>query len=176
MKTRQLVITALITALVCAITMFPSVRVLGTEGYIHLGDAVIFAAVYLVGWLAIPAAAIGSALADLLGGYVHYAPVTFVIKGGMALICFVLCGKRKNTGFFVLGSVLGECLMVAGYFLYAIVLYEFPSAVASIPFNLIQAASGIALGTVLYLALKRGKVREKLMIDPPADRPPPTDN
>ena len=45
----------------------------------------ILLAAMVVGPLAIPAAAIGSALADLFSGYALYAPATFAIKGLVAL-------------------------------------------------------------------------------------------
>ena len=52
-----------------------------TLGYIHIGDAFVLLSGVLFGPLTGGlAAGLGSALADLLGGYVIWAPFTFVVK------------------------------------------------------------------------------------------------
>ena len=82
------VITALFAALTFAATMAVRIPTPGTNGYIHPGDAlVILSGVILGPSNGFLAAGIGSALADLLGGYFVYAPITFLIKGLVALCC-----------------------------------------------------------------------------------------
>lgn len=99
----------------------------------------------LLGPLAVASAAIGSALSDLVGGYVPYVLPTLVIKGLMALLVWRLYrpGKplRQLVAFF-----LAEALMVAGYFLTEWALTGFAAALAAVVPNLIQGAAGIALG------------------------------
>lgn len=59
----------------------------GTGGYIHPGDAVvILCGIFLNPGAAFLAAGMGSAMADLLGGYFLYVPITFVIKGLVAFL------------------------------------------------------------------------------------------
>ena len=88
MKTKKLVMAALLAALTCVTTMIITVPS-PLKGYLNLGDSVVL----LSGWLLSPAygflaAGLGSAMADIFSGYVIYAPATFVIKGLMA---FVAC-------------------------------------------------------------------------------------
>ena len=81
-----LVLTGLMAALVMAATSFFKIPVPATNGYVHLGDAFVFLSVLILGRRnGTIAAATGSGLADLLGGYAHWVPWTFAIKGLMAL-------------------------------------------------------------------------------------------
>lgn len=95
-KTRTLVTTALFTALICIATMI-SIPVAFTNGYIHPGDSILFLAVIL---LPLPygifAAGVGSMLADLTLGYVHWALPTLFIKMGMAIILHVIYHKTTS--------------------------------------------------------------------------------
>ena len=86
MKIKRLTLGGVMAALVFVMTYFPKVPVPVTGGYIHLGDGAIFLAGMLLGPLAVASAAIGSALSDLVGGYVPYVLPTLVIKGLMALL------------------------------------------------------------------------------------------
>ena len=79
--------------------MLIRVPVLATKGYIHLGDCMIFFAVLLLGWKwGAAAAGIGSALADLAGGYAYYAPITLAVKSVMAIVVglFIQAALKKN--------------------------------------------------------------------------------
>lgn len=86
MNVKKLVTASLFAALCCVLTMaipIPS----PTEGYVHLGDSmVLLSGIFLTPMYGALAAGLGSALADLLTGYTHYALATFVIKALMALI------------------------------------------------------------------------------------------
>jgi uncharacterized membrane protein len=91
MDIRRLVRIALLAALVAVATLVLRIPMPATEGYINVGDAVIVAgALLLGGWSAGLAGGIGSALADGLGGYAHWAPFTLFIKGekGWLLACY----------------------------------------------------------------------------------------
>ena len=93
-----LVLTGVMAALVMAATSFFKIPVPATNGYVHLGDALIFLSVLVLGRRnGTIAAASGSALADLLGGYAHWAPWTFVIKGLMAFVAATILysGSQK---------------------------------------------------------------------------------
>ena len=92
--TQKMVIAALLAALTCVATMIIKIPS-PLKGYMNLGDCVVLVA----GWMLSPlygflAAGIGSALADLFSGYVVYAPVTFAIKGIMALAAWYICTRR----------------------------------------------------------------------------------
>ncbi|MBQ2954518.1 MAG: ECF transporter S component [Clostridia bacterium] len=148
---KKLTFTGLMAALVCVLTMFPHIPIPAGSGYIHLGDGVILLAVMLVGPLAIPAAAIGSMLADLFSGFALYAPATFVIKGLVALIAWLMY-RRGSIARTVLAFILAEAAMVAGYFTFEwFVAREY--AVVDILGNTIQGISGVALGVAFTYAV-----------------------
>ena len=126
LKTKKLVVAALMAAVTCVFTMVVKIPS-PMKGYLNLGDCAVLAAGFLLspahGFLA---AGLGSALADAFSGYFLYAPATFLIKGGMALIaCFVFRGLFEKTGKLfarIVGGVLAETWMVVGYLLFESVL------------------------------------------------------
>ncbi len=153
---RLLVGTAVFAALVCAATMVITIPVPVTGGYIHPGDGIAL----LAGWMLGPfwgfaAAGIGSAMADLLLGYVVYVPGTLIIKGLIGLLAGLIrraIKKRRISA--VIAAVVAEAVMVLGYFLYESLLLGYGmAAAAAVPGNLVQAAGGIALFTVLSAVL-----------------------
>ncbi len=149
-KVKKLAIAGVMAAMICVLTIFPHIP-LGS-GYIHLGDGLILLAVMLLGPLGIPAAAVGSMLADLLV-YPVYAPVTLVVKGLMAAVAWLIYRKNdlRRT---VLAFIAAEVVMVLGYFVYEwIAVPEF--ALADIPGNLIQAVAGVCVGLVLTSIVPR---------------------
>ncbi|WP_051280821.1 ECF transporter S component [Anaerovorax odorimutans] len=97
-RTQKIILTGLMTALVTVATMVIAVPVPFTSGYVHLGDSMIFLSVFILGWkYGAFAAGIGSALADLFLGYVHWAPWTLCIKGIMAIIMGLIIQKCLNS-------------------------------------------------------------------------------
>ena len=96
---KKLVMAALFAALACVATMSIKIPTPGTSGYIHPGDAIVILAGVVLGptW-GFLAGGIGSAMADLLGGYFVYVPITFVIKGLVSLCSALLYRKvGKNS-------------------------------------------------------------------------------
>ena len=156
---KKLVMAALFAALTCVATMSIRIPTPGTNGYIHPGDAVVILCGVILGpgW-GFLAAGIGSAMADLLGAYFLYVPITFVIKGAVAFTAGTIyqrIGKTSKSRYtaVVLGGV-GDIILVAGgYFLCEVMLYGAAAAAASVPANLIQGVSGLILGVVLYPVL-----------------------
>ena len=152
---KKLVLIALFTALIMVSTLV--VRIPIALGYVNLGDAFIFLAVFALGPYGIIAAALGSALADVVG-YIAYAPATLVIKGAMAFVVWIIyraTGKVFKKDFFAesLGCVLGVIVMAFGSFLYESVLYGVALAVVNLPWNLLQGAVGLVLSvTIMRIA------------------------
>ena len=147
LSVRQLTLCSMMAALVFVMTYFPKLPVPVTGGYVHLGDGAIFLAVLLLGPLGIPAAAIGSALADLIGGYMVYVLPTALIKALMALLGWYLY-RRGGWLRAAMAFVLAEAVMVLGYFLTEWLLYGAAAAMAAVGPNVIQGAAGAALGLV----------------------------
>lgn len=155
-KLLKLVLGALFAALCCVATMLIHIPMPATNGYINLGDGMVLLGAFLLGpSYGFAAGGLGSMLADILLGYASYAPGTFLIKGGTALIAALVArnahGKR---GSLILGAVLGEMFMVLGYFAYeALVLCYGLAALASITGNAIQGAVGAVISLAVYKAL-----------------------
>jgi uncharacterized membrane protein len=119
----------------------------------------IYAAAWFLGPLAGAAAAIGSALADIILGYAIYAPATFIIKGLMGLVVGFLI-KRHGKKFLpiVISMSIGGLIMAVGYFIYDyFILALDKGAIASIPWNLVQAVAGVIIGTLVVSALAKIK-------------------
>ena len=154
---KKLTLAGVLAALVFVMTYVPKVPVPMTGGYVHLGDGAIFLSVLLLGPLGVPAAAIGSGLADILGGYMVYALPTMVIKAAVALIAW----KGWKEGRWLraaIAFVLAEIAMVAGYFAFESVMYGAAAAWGAVGPNCIQGVAGVALGMVchaLYPRMKR---------------------
>ena len=161
-KTRKLVMAALLAALTCVATMIIKIPS-PMKGYLNLGDCVVL----LAGWVLAPgygflAAGLGSALADVLSGDVLYAPATFLIKGGMALVAFygykVLRKKLGSLISKILSGIAAEILMVLGYFVFEGFLYGFVPSVVNIPANGVQGAAGLILGITLMKIFEKTKI------------------
>lgn len=157
--TKKIVFAALLAALACVATMIIKIPTpLG--GYIHAGDAVVVLAGFLLGpvWGAL-AAGLGSALADVISGYVVYAPGTFVIKAVVALLAGWIIGTKLIKNEFakaLVAGIIGGIVMVGGYMLYEAVFMGFGvGAAANIPMNCIQGAFGAVAGAALYIALSK---------------------
>jgi len=118
LSVQKLTLCGVMAALVFVMTYFPKIPVPVTGGYVHLGDGAIFLSVLLLGPLGIPAAAVGSMLSDLIGGYMVYVLPTFLIKGLVALVAWKLCRKDQPL-LAMLSFLLAEAVMVLGYFLLA---------------------------------------------------------
>ena len=94
---RTLTYTALMTAFVFITTSVIKIPIPFTNGYIHAGDTAIFLGGILLGPVhGAVAAGIGSAMADLLGGYAHWALPTLLIKGLMGFIVGYFSSEKRN--------------------------------------------------------------------------------
>lgn len=155
MQVRQLARLALLIALVAAATLVLRLPMPATEGYLNLGDALIIAGALLsggrVGGLA---GGLGSALADLYGGYTHWAPFTLVIKGGEGLLIGWL-GQGRGWLFRTGVAALGMAWMVLGYFAVEFKLYGPGPAWGSLWGNTLQGAASLVCGLPLAVALQR---------------------
>ena len=160
-QTKKLVLAALFCALICVATAVLPIP-LGNGGYANLGDTLIAVCTFFVGpiW-GFLAAGIGSALTDLALGYGIYAPVTFIIKGTMALVYILIFRRFAKTKACIpmalVASVIAELIMVGGYFAFECILYTPAGALPNIPGNLIQGAVAVAASTVLVSLFSHNK-------------------
>ena len=157
---KRLTFTAMLAALCFVATFIITIPL--PNGYFNVGDVFVL----LSGWLLGPiygaiAAAVGSALADLLAGYAIYAPATFFVKGADAAVAWLLWKmvktliKKQSLDVVcrVISAVAAEMVMVFGYFLFECALYSLAGGVATLIGNSMQALLCLVCATALISAL-----------------------
>ncbi len=161
MKNVKIAFIAL-TVVVSLTTLFVRIP-LPSRGYFNFGDvAVVFSGLVLgtLGrrkgpWWAMAAGGIGSALADIVGGFGMFAPITLVAKGAEGALAGLAAGRGRAGRWACL--VAGGLAMVAVYFAAETLMPNIglQGAVAEIIPNLIQAGGGIGIGLLTYTAYGR---------------------
>ena len=146
---------AVLIALTTVMTMVIQIPTVGTEGYLNLGDMVVFLAALMLGKKGgFIVGGFGSAMADLILGYTHYVPITFVVKGLEGLIAASLLETKIGKDKPIVATSIAGIFMAFGYFVPEVFMYG-KAAVASIPGNIMQGLVGAITSVVLYTALKR---------------------
>lgn len=152
---KTLVRYAMLIALTTVMTMVIQIPTVGTEGYLNLGDMVVFLAALILGKKGgFIVGGFGSALADLITGYTHYVPITFVVKGLEGLIAASLLETKIGKDKPIVATSIAGVFMAFGYFIPETFMYG-KAAVASIPGNILQGLVGAITSVVLYNALNR---------------------
>lgn len=156
---KEICLTALFTALVFVMTFVPKIPI--PLGYAHLGNAAVFLGVILIGRRnGAIAGSIGSALADLIGGFAIWIVPTLIIKYVMAMIFAYIgaVGVRTQKNSFsitprsIAGLVLACLWMTASYTLAGAFLYDSLAAgLASTPG---LAMEGLLNAAVFLLLVK----------------------
>ena len=153
--TRWLCTTAMLMALNIALSSF-GVPVPG--GHLYLNDIVICAAALLLD--PVGAFLVGG-VGALLGDLFFYPTPMFVslVTHGLQAVVISLCAhrmlKEKPVIASLIGVLLGAVIMVVGYSLGRAFLYATPAAaIAKLPYQILQALVGAALGTVLRWKVK----------------------
>ena len=156
---KDLVLTALMTAIVFLATFVPHIPI--PLGYAHLGDAAIFLfALLMPRRSALFAACFGSALADFMSGFALWIVPTLVIKFVMAEIVYRI-GRRGDAiaprASIIAALLLSSLWMAAAYTLAGAVLYASMSvALASSP-GLIMEGLVNSIIVFFLLPLLRGR-------------------
>ena len=176
-KTNELVLTAMFMCMIILAQIVIRIPIPGTGGYVHLADAVVYLSVIYLGHKnGALAAGLGSAMGDVIGGFAVWAPWTFVIKGGMALIFGLLAERTENaarasvangensshrekTAYAKLPAmVIAGLFMVVAYFGAETIMYGNPgAAVLGVPWNIAQFVVGIVVADAMQHALKRAR-------------------
>lgn len=158
-KTVNLVNAALFTALVTIATVM--IRIPSpTQGYKNLGDCFVILSAWMIGPIyGAIASGVGSLISDIIAGAPYYALGSLIIKGLAALVCALIFKKEKGVGNRIFSGVMGEIIVVLGYFGYSsLILGNGISASVSIPGNMIQGAIGIILALAIYQLVKKAKI------------------
>mgnify|MGYP001942239005 CR=1 FL=1 len=154
-STKKLTIIAMFMALTTVATMAIQIPIPATKGYLNVGDTIVITAALLMGKTAGGlVGGIGSALADLISGYGYYAPITLVVKGLEGYIAGLL--HEKTSLNFIFCGIAGGIIMAIGYLLAeGLILYNFPTAIASFIPNIFQGLGGAVLADILYPILQK---------------------
>lgn len=161
--TQQICITAVLMALTCIATLFFKVPI--PLGYAHLGNALILLGAYL---MPVPEAlligGIGSAMADLLGGFTEWILPTLIIKcimGGVTSY-IIHAGKKRAKVLSLKTAVavfIGCVIMVFGYFAAGSIIYgNVMTGAAQIPGLVSEDIVGIILFYLVAFAIEKSKI------------------
>ena len=159
-KTFVLTLTAVLMALEVVLTTL-SFPIVATQGYIHLGDSIIFLSVFLIHEAyAIVAIPLGAALADAILGVAFWSPWTFVIKGLMVIVIAFIAhknqGKNAKKIVEIASMVASGAVMVAGYYIAECVIAGNATVgLVAIPWNIVQMVVGIVIAQVVLGQLSK---------------------
>ncbi len=161
MKNIKIAFIAL-TAVVALITLYIRIP-LPSRGYFNFGDvAVVFSGLVMGSlgrnrrfWWGAGAGGLGSALADIIGGYGMFAPITLVAKGLEGALCALAPARQSASRWSLI--LLGGAAMVTAYFVAETLMPNIglQGAVSEVIPNLIQAGGGIAGGTLAFAAYRK---------------------
>lgn len=162
-KIKKIVLTAMLSAIICITTMIFHIPIGFNGAYIHLGDTFIFlAAVILPKPYAMIAAILGAGLADFLSGGIVWIIPTIIIKPIMVAFLTsknkdLLC--RRNIFLVFIAGFIGSI----GYYLAgAIMVGSFITPLPSFFLDLIQPISSGIIFLGIGYALDKINIREKI--------------
>ena len=151
----NIALLAIMAALVTIMTLVIRIPYPGTSGYFNFGDTMVMLSGFLLGPIGgFFAGGVGSAVADVVGGYPHWAPFTFIIKGfeGMA-VGYLSSRVRKHVrlnSWDIIAVLVGAVIMLTGYFIAQMVLIGIAIAIGElVTVNLAQ----VVIGGVVTLSI-----------------------
>lgn len=161
-KVRLMCTAGVFTALVFVVTAY--LHIPTNNGYIHVGDGIIYFAACLLPWpYAMVVGAGGALLADCLTGFAIWAPASVVIK---ALTALFFTSKKdsiinlRNS----LALLPATLLCAGGYYLYEALLYgNFVAPLVGIPASLIQSIASSIVFVVAGLTMDKMKIKSRLI-------------
>jgi len=146
----------MLIALTTVFTLLVRIPIPATQGYINFSDVATYFSGFsfgpLVGGLA---GGVGAAIADLLGGYGQFAPLSLLAHGLQGLAAGWI--SRRGTMLAMLaGCLVGTLLMVGTYLLgEGLFFTSWANAWLEVPFNLAQNLAGALVGIPLVYAVRR---------------------
>ena len=160
-NTRLLCMAAIFTALVFVVTAY--LHIPTNNGYIHVGDGLIYLAACMLPWpYAMAVGACGALLADCLTGFAIWAPGSVIIKALIALLF-----TSKNNKLLCMHNHIAlfpaAVINVGGYYLYESALYgNWIAPLTGIPASLTQSVTSSILFIVLGITFDKTNLKNKL--------------
>jgi len=156
-KIKKLAFMGLFSALLVVATAVLRFPVPTFNLYFNLGEAIIYLAAMLYGpGYGALIGGVGSAVADILGGYPVWAPITFIIKGLEGYIVGSVARKNRY-----LAVALGGITMMAGYALAAGLLYGIGAVPIELAGDFVQVSAGAVISLLLYGRLKNISINDE---------------
>ncbi len=163
-KVTTLLLTAIFMAIIAVTIIFIKIPIPFTQGFVNLGDGVIFLGLLILGWkYGAIAAGIGAALGDILSGYAVWAPWTLIIKIAMILVAGLIIEKSpaKNNWIIIMAMSLGGIVMMGGYYLAEGIMYgNFITPIVALPWNGGQIIVGIIMAMMTAFALSSTSLKK----------------
>lgn len=156
LSARAVSVLAVSIAIVTVTVSLIKIPVAATGGFWHTGVvAEAFLAAAFGPLIGAVAAGVGAAIADLVGGFGSFAPLTLIAHGSTGLLIGALAW-RKGWGGMLAGWIVGGLAQVAVYFAGEATVYGFGAAgaAAELPLNLIQVGLGF-FGLVLFTIVRQ---------------------
>ena len=154
-------IASIFTALIFVVTAY--LHIPTNNGYIHVGDGLIYLAACILPWpYAMAVGAGGALLADCLTGFAIWAPGSVIIK---ALTALLFTNKSKKIMGVRNDAVLlpAAVICAGGYYLYEAALYgNWISPLMGIPASLTQSVTSSVLFIVMGIAFDKLNLKNKL--------------
>jgi uncharacterized membrane protein len=155
---------AILTAATAVLTWLVRIPIPATAGYFNLSDTMVYFTAFTLGPVsALLTGGLGTAIADLLGAYYIYSPISLFVHGLQGLVAALiaaipLAGKRSRWPFnpsWLIAVVAGTVVMCGGYLAAESVIKGFGAALVELPFNLLQNLVGAVVSISLSLAVRK---------------------
>ena len=159
----KIALVSVLTAVTVVFTLLVRVPT-PIKGYISLCDVVIVFSAYLFGpWTALLSGGLGTGIADIIGGYAQWAPLSFVIHALQGLLIALIAHRKTedgtadtaSLGAMIIGGIVGMIVMAGGYYVAGGILYGFQAALVEIPLNLMQSGVGVVLGIAVAKSVSK---------------------
>jgi uncharacterized membrane protein len=158
----RVALLAILTAVTTVFTSVVKIPIAPTKGYLNLGDVAIYFTAFTFGPVsALIAGGVGTALADVLSPYAHWAPISLLVHGLQGLVAGLIAAiPRRSQGkvfnlFWLVAAVAGTAVMCAGYLAGGTLMVGFGAAMVELPGNLLQNLVGVAGAIPLTIAVRQ---------------------
>lgn len=169
--TLMIAISALFAALIAVLTSMVRIPTGLNEGYVHIGDSMIFLVSSLLPMpYSILASSIGGACADLISGVPVWAPATAIIKGLNAVPFAIMLRynlkHNRNSKIIswemTLMLIISSVITVLGYYVAEGIMFSFKSALLFAPLEFVQVGGSALLYYIIGISLDKSKLTPKL--------------
>lgn len=159
MNTRKLIFYSLFTAIIFISTY--SIKFPTPFGFAHVGNiSILFISITYGPYLSMFSGAIGTMLADILGGYFIWAPFSLFIHGLQGYITGKLANVTSSFYEKFVAIYIGSILSTALYLMANFLLYEKPGLISSILGDICESI--ISIIGALLLSIVYGRHIKKI--------------